>query len=185
MEVVQPIRDPVKIRQIATYLKSRSERDYLMFTLGIYTGLRISDLLMLQIRDVRQKQHISIVEAKTNKRKKVKITTKLQKIIEAYVDGKEDEEFLFASRQGYMMPISRSRAYEILKDAARQCNVKNIGTHSMRKTFGYMLYSQTKDIALLQDLLNHSSPAVTLRYIGLSQENQDIAIDSLKIYELD
>ena len=45
-----------------------------------------------------------------------------------------------------------------------------IGTHTMRKTFGYWFYKQTKDVAKLQSLLNHSHPEITLRYIGITDE---------------
>ena len=47
-----------------------------------------------------------------------------------------------------------------------------IGTHTMRKTFGYWFYKQTKDVAKLQSLLNHSPPEITLRYIGITEKGR-------------
>lgn len=66
--------------------------------------------------------------------------------------------------------ISRYQIDRILKAAAKKCNLENIGTHTMRKTFGYWFYQRTKDIATLQKMLNHSSQRETMIYIGLEQE---------------
>ena len=66
--------------------------------------------------------------------------------------------------------ISRYQVDRILKATAKKCGLENIGTHSMRKTFGYWFYQRTKDIATLQKMLNHSSQRETMIYIGLEQE---------------
>lgn len=66
--------------------------------------------------------------------------------------------------------ISRYQVDRILKSTAKKCGLENIGTHSMRKTFGYWFYQRTKDIATLQKMLNHSSQRETMIYIGLEQE---------------
>ena len=65
MNTVQPIRDMDTILDIARYLRKKSERDYVMFVTGIYSGLRISDILKLRVRDVREKDHIYMREKKT------------------------------------------------------------------------------------------------------------------------
>jgi integrase len=56
-----------------------------------------------------------------------------------------------------------------------------IGTHTLRKTFGYHFYQQTKDVAMLQEIFNHSSPAITLKYIGVNQDSMDRAMTKFKI----
>ena len=72
--------------------------------------------------------------------------------------------------------------YRFLNEACKEVGLTiNIGTHSMRKTFGFFFYKQFNDIALLQKILNHSSPAITLRYIGIAQEEIDT---SYKQFEL-
>jgi len=184
MEVVQPIRDQALLQDIAEYLKKRNERDYVLFCLGIYTGLRIADLLKLRVRDVQDKSHIRIKEGKTQKNKTVKISANLSKILKEFTQDKEAYEYLFKSRvrgsTGANKPISRERAYGILREAAHEFGMKHIGCHSMRKTFGYWMYTNSKgNIALLMDLFNHSSEQITLRYIGLNQESKDQAIDEL------
>jgi len=59
--------------------------------------------------------------------------------------------------------------------------VKSIGTHTMRKTFGYWFYKQTKDIAMLQEILNHSTPQITLKYIGINKEEKNNILDTFNI----
>ena len=90
---------------------------------------------------------------------------KVAEIIETYP--------LFPSeRKGY---LSRVQIYRILNDSAEKVGIGQIGTHTMRKTFAYWFYMRTKDVALLQVLLNHSSERETLRYIGLTQDEIDKA----------
>lgn len=66
--------------------------------------------------------------------------------------------------------ISRYQVDRFLKASAEKCGLENIGTHTMRKTFGYWFYRRTKDIATLQKMLNHSNQRETMIYIGLEQE---------------
>lgn len=184
METVQPITDPNLIQDLADYLKRKNQRDYVLFCMGIYTGLRIADILKLQVRHVKGQTHIRIKEGKTQKGKTIKISPKLIRILSGYIQDKEEYEYLFQSRvrsrEGAIKPISRERAYDILRSAAKEFGLKHIGCHSMRKTFGYWMYSISEgNIALLMELFNHSSEEITLRYIGLTQENKDQAIDDL------
>ena len=58
---------------------------------------------------------------------------------------------------------------------------EEIGTHIMRKSFGYHHYQQYKDVALLQTIYNHSSPSITLKYIGINQDNIDLGYRNFSI----
>lgn len=175
MNTVQPIRDLNKLEFLTDYFKQQSERNYVMFMTGIYTGLRISDILNLQVKDVKG-HHISIREIKTGKEKRFIIVPPLKKILQEYISGRGDYDYLIKSRNGENKPIHRSTAYRILNEAAAHVNLKEIGTHTLRKTFGYHFYQATKDVALLQSLFNHDSPKVTLRYIGVNQDSLDKAM---------
>lgn len=180
MEVVQPIRDKKKIEELKLVLKRKSYRDWFLFVLGLNTGLRISNLLALKVKDVRGQTHISLREQKTKKFKRFRINTNTQEIIEEYTKGLDDEDYLFPS-QRTKKPISRVQAYRILNRAAEEVGLKEIGTHTLRKTFGYHHYQQYKDVALLQDIFNHSAPSVTLRYIGINQDLIDASIDNFSL----
>ena len=178
MNTVEPIRDINLVWDIADYLKEKSERNYVMFLCGIYMGLRISDILKLQVRDVRKKQYVILREKKTGKEKKFPINKELQPILDSYLADKSDYEYLFSSRQG-KQPITRQQAYNIISSAGQKFGLDSIGTHTLRKTFGYHMYKQTGDIATLKDILNHSDISVTFRYIGINQETKDDRIESL------
>lgn len=72
-------------------------------------------------------------------------------------------------------------AYKILSGTAAEFGLGEIGTHTLRKTFGYHMYMQTKNIALLMEIFNHSSERVTLRYIGVNQDAIDKAMQKFRI----
>lgn len=180
MRFVQPIRDKEIIEQFKKELLKISYRDYMMFVIGINTGLRIGDLLSLKVEDVRARTHIIITEQKTGKYKRFLINDMLRMEINKYIDGMRQEEYLFKSRKGDY-PISRVQAHRILNKVADKLAIEDISCHSLRKTFSYWHYQQYKDIAILQSILNHSSPSVTLRYIGI---NQDINDETIKDFYL-
>ncbi|WP_437131252.1 site-specific integrase [Peptostreptococcus russellii] len=179
---VEPIRDVDKIHNICSYLRDSNERNYILFMLGIYTGLRISDILNLRISDVHEKDFIKIKEQKTNKQKIIMVNPILKKALAEYTADKDKDDFVIRSRETYNKSISRVRAYQILKEIGNIFGIKNLGTHSMRKTWGYHYYKQTKDIALLQKAFNHASPAITLRYIGIDQDCINKAFKSFRYY---
>lgn len=179
---VEPIRDNNKIQDILGYLKRTNERNYIMFMLGLYTGLRISDILKLQVKHVRDKDVIRMREQKTNKQKTIPINGPLKRALNSYVEDKEEYEYLIANSKTGISPISRQHAYEIIRSIGIMFGVPNLGTHSLRKTFGYHYYQKTNDIAILQDIFNHSDPAITLRYIGINEDTIADAYASIRYF---
>lgn len=181
MDFVEPLRDKKDIETVKNILKTKSNRDYLLFLIGINIGLRISDILKLKVSDVKKKDYILVNEQKSGKYRKIPITKSFKKSLNDYIKNKNEEEFLFKSRRSNFA-ITRVQAYRIICDACKKAGIKvNIGTHTLRKTFGYHFYKETKDVALLQYIFNHSSPSITLRYIGI---NQDIIDRKLKAFVL-
>lgn len=180
LNTVEPIRNQELILDIGDYLKENSERDYVLFMFGIYSGLRISDILPLKIRDVRNVEYIYMREKKTGKEKRFVINDELKKIIKSYIKGRKDYEYLFKRCKGKNEPITRQRVWQILNDAAHHFDYKeNIGCHTLRKTFGYWLYQETKDAATIMDILNHSDISITKRYIGITQNSKDALMKGL------
>jgi integrase len=175
---VQPLRDKQQIEDMKWSLRKWcGERDYILFLIGINTGLRVSDLLKLKVGDVRRKKKIVIQEGKTKKARTINLTNIYDEIQE-YIKGKKNDEWLFPSRKGDK-PITPTQAYRQLNKAAEMVDItEGIGTHTMRKTFGYWFYKQTKNIAALQEILNHSHPAITMRYIGITQEEIDKELEN-------
>ena len=181
MNKVEPIRDKNKILQIKKILLKKSFRNYMLFVVGINTGLRIGDLLKLKVKDVRNQSHIIIKEQKTSKNKQFLINSNLRLELSKYYKDMQGHEYLFQSRIGNNKPLSRFQAYRILSEAGKEAGLDRIACHSTRKTFGYFHYKKYKDVALLQKLFNHSSPAITLDYIGITQ---DIIDDSIEDFTL-
>jgi integrase len=166
MNIVQPIRNLNTIKEIKMILKERNERNYILFLFGIQTGLRISDILKLKVKEV-------------------KMPPELKKAIRQFVQEKNKNEYLFQSRlrgkKGRVKPISRGMAYIILQEIADEFDLERIGCHSLRKTYGYHHYNQYKDVAVLQEALNHSHPEITMRYIGITQDKQNKYQTGLRI----
>jgi integrase len=178
---VEPIRDIEKIQEIKEYLLRRSYRNYLLFIFGINSGLRISDILPLRVMDVKYAKHLIIKEKKTKNIRKTIITENLRMEIERYTRKMADSEYLFPSQKGNK-PISRVQAWQIIHNAAKECGVEGpIGTHTLRKTFGYHFYQKTKDVAMLQYIFGHSSPEITLRYIGINDEMVSKALEEFSL----
>lgn len=171
MNIVEPIRKKKDIRKIEKVL-SKKQRDLLMFVMGTNSGLRISDILALDVKDVKAQTHICLFEKKTGKRKKLPINSKLKDLIDKYIKGKTDNEPLFKTR--FDGRLDRVQAYRIINEACIKAKLNyKVGTHTLRKTFGYHHYQKFKDVVILQKIFNHSSPAVTLRYIGIEQDEID------------
>lgn len=188
MNAVQPIRDKEKIQEILRFLREWNYKYYLMFLIGIRSGLRISDILKIKVKDVREadgkiRTHLVTKEKKTSKRKRIKLHSEIKKALIDYIENKDDEAYLIKSNKKDKFrdykPLSRQRAWEVMKVASEFAGLSEIGCHTLRKTFGYHYYQKTKDIALLMHLFNHSKAEITLRYIGVTDDMMDKAFDSI------
>ena len=192
MKSVEPIRDTKTIKNMRAILKSQSTRNELLFILGINVGLRISDILKLKVRDLTKsntkapKDYVIITEIKTRKIKKFYIGDIVKKVIENYMKENNNPEFdtyIFLSKKGVNRPITRQQAYRIINNAAELLGIVErndkgnlihgeIGTHTLRKTFGYHSFKNGTSLELLMDLFNHSSKTQTLRYIGITEDQK-------------
>lgn len=173
---VEPIRDLKHIDSIKKIL-SKNTRDLLLFTLGINNGLRMGDLLSIKVKDVRELKSGEIVkirESKTGKENVLMVNKTVHKILRQYLEETrpDDEEYLFKSRKGDNRPLTVSSVHGMVKEWCRSINLKgNYGTHTLRKTFGYI--QRTKfgvGWEVLCKRFNHSSPSVTMRYLGIEDK---------------
>ncbi|CAM4053500.1 site-specific integrase [Paenibacillus alkaliterrae] len=152
-----------------------------MFFMGINSGLRISDILPLRVCEVKEATHLKVREKKTGNTRRILMTDTLRNEIQKYCLTLGDSDYLFPSRNGDK-PISRVQAWNIINAAARDAGIQDsIGTHSMRKTFGYHFYQKHKDLAILQQIFGHSSQSVTIRYIGITDDMIDQAMQSFSL----
>ena len=176
--LVEPIKDKKQVEAIENYLAKHSIRNQLIWVFGTNSGLRISDILGLNVEDVRNKQYVEIIEKKTKKYKRFPLNNKLKNLIKKYLVERDKtysitgDEPLFVGKKHKR--LDRSQVYRFINDVCGKLNISvNVGTHTMRKTFGYHHYKLNNDVALLQKIFNHSSPSITMRYIGIAQEELD------------
>lgn len=186
MNIVQPIRDREKLNDLKDELKKNGTRDYMLFYTGINSGMRVSDIISLKRSDIRNnddsmKQHITVIEKKIGKLKRFPLCNGLLIEMDKYTKKMNNDEYLFKSRKGNNQALTTVQAYRIINSAAKRIGLEEIGTHTMRKTFGYFHYQQYRDIAILQEIFNHSSPSVTLRYIGINQDIIDISYKNFSL----
>lgn len=201
----EPIKSMDDIFKISRYLIAEKRyRDNMLFIVGINFGLRVSDLRMLRFCNLINdnftfKDSFAIFEKKTRntrKRKKNRYITINHAVIEAvtlYLENTPDvslSDYMFrsVSNNGGKVnaPLSIKSIDRILKGLATDLdlNVK-MSTHTLRKTFCYhqmvMSHNDSRKLLLLQKMLNHSSPAQTLDYIGITAEEIDEAYKQLNL----
>jgi integrase len=184
MNFVEPIRSRKHLAHIKNLLKGQERyRDLLLFTVGINTALRISDLLALRIGDFIDetgeiRERFWIKEQKRGKRHEVIINTSIREALTLYRTAypaveKRSVHFVFFNTRthDYTQPISRKQAWQFISTICRDAGLRgNYGTHSLRKTWGYHARMNGVDMALIMHALNHSDLAYTKRYLGITDE---------------
>ena len=163
------------IRKLA---KDENYKMSLLIALGCFTGLRISDILALRWEQILSTEEFSIIEKKTGKKRVLRLNSQLQQHIRECYEQIQPiglKAPILVSQKGTVFTIQRINV--ILKEIKRKyrLKVKNFSCHSLRKTFGRQVYnmnSENSELALvkLMELFNHSSLAITKRYLGLRQE---------------
>ena len=184
MNYVEPIRDSATVKGIAESLKQVDDKYYVMYMIGIYSGLRVCDILRLRVGDVKGKTEIRLREKKTGKEKTFPINEELGGVIAEYCRGKAPDAFLIPSARAKGKAVSREYAWRVIHRTGLRFGLEHLGTHTMRKTFGYHFYMQTKDIALLMKIFNHSDQSITLRYIGVEKTTINEAMRKFSYREL-
>ncbi|MCM1126814.1 MAG: tyrosine-type recombinase/integrase [Lachnospiraceae bacterium] len=197
MNTAQPIRKEADLRHLKEYYRSTcpNQRNYLLLVMGLNTALRISDILSLRWGDVydfglkRCKEHLCITEQKTDKNSMILINQNIQNALMEYKrylasqkKSVTEEIFLFENNRKEGGSISRVQAFRIIKKAATACKLEGVvSCHSLRKTFGYYAWQQGIKPALLMNIYNHSSFQVTVRYLGIEQDDRDEIFRNIEI----
>ncbi|KGN00836.1 tyrosine-type recombinase/integrase [Clostridium phage CWou-2020a] len=188
-----PVKNRERILDIQDYLKYKNKRDYVLFALGISTGYRAGDLVKLKVRDIKEairegyftimeskKENCKNIRAENRKPRTVKVVYKLQRILKEYIKDKRDYEYLFQSRKGINEHITVAHVSRILRDAGHAFGLRNITAHSMRKTYAYRIYIESKcNIVMIKEMLGHSDIETTKRYLGLDRDTFDKYSDTL------
>lgn len=193
---IRPIKNEHDLKLVQETLLDNfryGRRNYTIFQLGMMTMLRVSDVLKLKYQDIYDeagnvKDEAYVVDKKTNKPNKLyvkKARTDLSAYQHWLTVNQINSEWLFPSLKpnptAYIPDnhINERQFYRIMYKVADLTGINHLGTHTMRKTGAYKVYEQTHNIALVMKLLNHSSEAMTLAYLGLDQTTIETALDNI------
>ena len=176
-------------------LVSKLERDgeykfCLLIAIGVFTGLRIGDLLQLRFSQFEDTDILTVTETKTRKVRRIKINRDLHDIIDRVklkMKVNDSSKFIFCNKYGDK-PIDPSYANVKLKHIVKKYDIHiegNISTHMFRKTLGNRVLRlnnfSNESVILLMELFSHSSPMVTRRYLGLREQEILDVYDTLRL----
>ena len=176
-------------------LISKLERDgeykfCLLVAMGVFTGLRISDLLQIKFNQFIETEFLNIIEKKTKKDRKIKINSDLKEMVERIklkMNVTNDEQYIFVNKYG-TKPIDKSYVNVKLKELFNKYDIHlegNVSSHLFRKTLGNRALKlnnySNESMVLLMELFNHSSPSTTKRYLGVRDSEIQSIYDSLKL----
>ncbi|NQZ24518.1 MAG: tyrosine-type recombinase/integrase [Colwellia sp.] len=183
MKEVKAVKDLDVVKMIPKLLVTHHSQQFSdIWTLGVNTALRISDLLSIKYTDIKG-DRLTIKESKTGKCADIHLNQTALATITNIRDSAPDAIFLFqatARNVKTIKPLSRQAVGQAFKEIGDIVNI-NLSTHSMRKTRGYHMYKKFNDIGEVMKMLRHSSTAVTLRYIGIDQEQIDKGFANLEL----
>ncbi len=180
MKTVEPIRDKRQVTDLVEYYQKRGHtRNFVLIVVALFTALRISDILLLRWDDVydfaagRVRARLYLKEKKTGKVKSIKLHTNIVSALQLFAVSAKPGGYLFENPQTGKA-LSRSQAYRIIRSAAEAVGIPTrVSCHSLRKTFGYLNWIAGKKPEIIMKAYNHSSLAVTSRYLGITQDDID------------
>ena len=192
-QIVLPIKDDEVLKQVQDTLLNNfksGRRNYTIFQVGKATLLRVSDVLRLKQADVFDdygviKQHAFIKDKKTGKRNTLYLKPVMMDLVmyQQWLkrNGYEGTtEWLFPSTTRPQKHIDERQFYNVMAKVGELLDINYLGTHTMRKTGVYRVYVQSNyNIGLVMKLLNHSSEAMTLAYLGLDQVSREHMLDKI------
>ena len=190
-QVVLPIKDSNVLHEVQDTLLNNFQfgrRNYTIFQVGKATLLRVSDVLALRHNEILDddgsiKKNAYIRDKKTNKPNTLYLKPVKQDLQDYYAWLQENNirsEWLFPSTTHHDRHITEKQFYKIMAKVGDLLGINYLGTHTMRKTGAYRVYTQSNyNIGLVMTLLNHSSEAMTLKYLGLDQISREKMLDQI------
>ena len=190
-QLVLPIKDTNILHEVEDTLLHnfrKGRRNYTIFQVGKATLLRVSDVLALRRSEIYEnngsiKKNAYIRDKKTGKQNTLYLKPVQNDLItysQWLKDNNIDSEWLFPSIKNPDRHISEKQFYKIMVKTGDLLGINYLGTHTMRKTGAYRVYMQTNyNIGLVMSLLNHSSEAMTLKYLGLDQVSRERMLDQV------
>jgi len=180
MAVETKVFDINKNNDMKAQFKLRGTMYHLLYLFMVNTALRVHDVISIQKKNIHGNRLI-LKEQKTGKTQDIALNSGIMEVLPEYLKTlKSDDDYLFPSRQknGKEPHITRQRVSQIIKECAKAIGLDTAGIscHSLRKMRARALYeANNNDIGLVMKQLNHSSQAVSLRYMGYTREALDKA----------
>ncbi|MDB4224301.1 tyrosine-type recombinase/integrase [Granulosicoccus sp.] len=192
MREVEAVKTGEQRQQVEAHLAAQRRIYADIWKVGVNTALRISDLLSLTMDHVRaldpEQPALNVVEQKTGKLRKIVVNQTALDAMQRRLADYPDHVWLFQTdavnrnRRQPPKPINRRSVSRVFERVGLRIAPKVVlGTHSMRKTRGYAMHKAGRSIESIAKVLNHSSPAVTMRYIGLVQQDIDESYTELEL----
>lgn len=200
---VEPIKREEDVLAIAQwFVDNQKWRDHMLFVVGVNAGLRVSDLLRLRFchfidEDYQWREYVELEEKKTAKRRVVGVNEAMRQAITMYLQQTKREislnDYLFISESNNSKtndkPLARYSVDRIIKNVVRELHLDyKVGTHTLRKTFGYHQLAKSdndpRKLFLLQKMFKHNSMRETMCYIGLTDEEIMDAYCSFNLGEI-
>ncbi len=184
MQLVEAVKTAAEVQQVAHKLTLNARGNTLyadLWMFGLQVALRISDLLTITYDEALQGR-VMIKESKTGKMRNIKLNEKAAAIVQKRREANPGHRYLFEveSNRAKDKPVSRIAVATAFKAVGDELGI-SLGTHSMRKTRGWLMHSSGVSIEKICKVLNHSSPAVTMAYIGITQAEIDSTYDEFVI----
>jgi len=182
MKTTEPIRDKQQVCELTKYYYKRGHfRNHVLINISVYTALRIGDILSVKCDDVydfenkRVRDSITLTEQKTGKSKTVALNKHVVEALLTYFPkARPGNPLIINDKTGNA--LSRVQAYRLIRAAAKALKfTERVSCHSLRKTFGYHSWKNGVSLAVLMEIYNHSSLAVTKRYLGVTQDDKNAA----------
>lgn len=195
-QLVLPIKDSNILHEVEDTLLNNfryGRRNYTIFQVGKATLLRVSDVLALRRNEIFNddgtiKKNAYIRDKKTGKPNILYLKPVKQDLLDYYAWLQENNiqsEWLFPSSTHHDRHITEKQFYKIMAKTGDLLGINYLGTHTMRKTGAYRVYTQTHyNIGLVMSLLNHSSEAMTLKYLGLDQVSREQMLDKVSFDQI-
>ena len=168
--------------------KDENYKFCLLISIGVFTGLRISDLLTLTYSDLLNNETFSLREMKTKKQRSIKVNKDLKEIVSRIVSKSNItnlNQLVFINKYG-TKSIDKSYVNVKLKELVKKYRIKldgNVSTHTFRKTLGRRVMEvnnySNESLVLLMELFGHSSMSITKRYLGIREQEIHNVYDSL------
>lgn len=178
----EPIRQKETLEQLKNYFLEKGQmRNYAFIVIGTNTVFKVNDILNLRWEQVydfknqRYRREIRVLRQNSGKEDISYINEAITKALDVVRETTEvePEHYIFKSRKGENRPISRTRAFTIIKEAAQEIGLEeNISCQSLRKTFGYQAWKKGVNVEKLQAVYRQSSRDKTVAYLELEGEQQ-------------